>query len=84
MVPADDAFVEHLHVAVAAFVEYAIGQTGQVMGAGSIKHEKPVPWQTLHIIFELNQRRGYRAQNMRFAVLFRRAYVDDHRFGAGF
>ena len=41
-VPADDAFVKHFHVAIAVFIENAIGQTGQVMGAGSIENNWPV------------------------------------------
>jgi hypothetical protein len=36
LVPADDPFVEHFHVAVTVFVKNSIGQTGQVMGARSI------------------------------------------------
>jgi hypothetical protein len=39
LIPADDALVEDFHVAVIFFVQYAIGQTGQVMGASSIQDD---------------------------------------------
>jgi hypothetical protein len=42
LVPTDDPFVEHFHVAETVFVKNAIGQTGQVMGARSIEDEKSV------------------------------------------
>jgi hypothetical protein len=39
LMPADDPLVEDLHVPVALFIEYAIGQTGQVMRARSIEND---------------------------------------------
>jgi hypothetical protein len=39
LIPADDALVEDFHVPVTLFVEDAIGQTGQVMGASSIQDD---------------------------------------------
>ena len=42
LVPADEAFIEHFHIAITVLVEYAISQTGQVMGACSIEHHRPV------------------------------------------
>jgi hypothetical protein len=43
LVPADDPFIEHVHVAKTVFVENAIGQTGQVMGARSIEDDGSIP-----------------------------------------
>ena len=83
-VPAHDTFVENFHVAVTAFVENAISQTGQVMGARSIENDRSVAWNALEIILELAQRRGDGTQNMNFAKLFFAAHVDDQRLGAGF
>ena len=42
LVPADDSFIEHFHVAETVFVENAIGQTGQVMGARSIEDDRSI------------------------------------------
>jgi hypothetical protein len=83
-VPADDALVEDFHVAVAIFVENAIGQTGQVMWASSIQHDWPVLGNAWQICLELGERRGQRAQNMHLAEFLLRAYVDDQRFFPGF
>ncbi len=47
LVPADDPFVEYFHVAVTLFVKHAIGQTGQVMRAGSIEDREAVSWHAL-------------------------------------
>lgn len=43
LVPADDPFVEHFHIAVTVFMQNAIGQTGQVVGARSIEDDRSVP-----------------------------------------
>jgi hypothetical protein len=56
-VPANEAFIKNLHIAIAIFVKNAIGQTGQVMRAGSIENNRPVAGNTFHIVFELGQRR---------------------------
>ena len=55
--PAGEAFVEDLHITVALLVEHAIGQTGQVMGASSIEHERPVSWHLLDMKAELTDGR---------------------------
>ena len=78
--PADDALVEDFHVSVTLFVENAIGQTGQVMGASSIQDDQSVLGNALRISIELRQRRGERAQDMHLMVLFLAAHIDDHRF----
>jgi hypothetical protein len=54
--PADQAFVKNFHIAIATFIENAIGQTGQVMRTGSIENNRSVSWDTLHVFFELSQR----------------------------
>ena len=59
--PTLDAFVEYFHVAVTVFIENAIGQTGQVMGAGSIERNKPIAGNIFDEIFELRERRGHGA-----------------------
>ena len=81
--PTLDAFVEHFHVAVTVFIENAIGQTGQVMGAGSIERDRPITGNIFDEILEIRERRGHRAKYMRFLELFVRAHIDDHRLGAG-
>jgi hypothetical protein len=43
LIPTHDALIENLHVAISFFMENAIGQTGQVMGAGSVEDHRPVP-----------------------------------------
>ena len=58
LIPADDSFVEDLHIAITALVEHAISQTGQVMGARSIEYHRSVVWDAFQIFFELRQRRG--------------------------
>src|ERR1041384_952042 len=63
-VPAANAFVEHFHVAVAVFIENAIGQTGQVVRARSIEHDRSIAWDALEIFLELSERRRDRAENM--------------------
>jgi hypothetical protein len=80
LVPAYDALVENFHVAVTLFVENAVGQTGQVMGASSIQDDRSILGNALHISIELRQRRGERAQDMRFAIFFLAAHIDDHGF----
>ena len=59
--PTLDAFVEHFHVAVTVFIENAIGQTGQVMGTGSIERHRPIAGNIFDEIFELREGRGYGA-----------------------
>lgn len=41
-VPADNSLVENFHVAVTLFIQNAIGQTGQVMRAGSIEDNQAI------------------------------------------
>ena len=60
-VPTFDAFVEHFHVAVTVFIENAIGQTGQVMGTGSIERDRPIARNVFDEIFEFRERRGHGA-----------------------
>jgi hypothetical protein len=84
LVPADDSFVEDFHVAITVFMENAIGQTGQVMGARSIKHNRAVSRNTLEIVLEFRQRCGKRAQDMHFAKFFGAAHIYDDRLGATF
>ena len=54
--PADDSFVENFHVAVAFFVEDAIGQTGQVMWASSIQNRDAIAGNSFDMIAKLRQR----------------------------
>ena len=61
LVPTFDAFVEHFHVAVTVFIENAIGQTGQVMGTGSIECNRSIAGNVFDEIFELRERRGHSA-----------------------
>ena len=84
LVPADDPFVEHFHIAVTIFVEDAIGQTGQVMGARSIEDDGPVARNAFYIVLKFFQWCGDGAEDMHFTKFFLRAHVDDHRLGAGF
>src|SRR5918992_409305 len=84
LVPADQAFIKNLHIAIAIFVENAIGQTGQVMWAGSIENNWPVSWNTLHVFFELSQRGRDGAEDMNFVVFRRGSHIDNQRLFAGF
>ena len=59
--PTDNSFIEHFHVAVTVFVENAVGQTGQVMGAGSIEHDRPIAGNIIDDSFELSEGRRYGA-----------------------
>jgi hypothetical protein len=57
LIPAHDALVENFHVAVTSLVKNAIGQTGQVMGTGSIEHDRSIAGNALQIILEFAKRR---------------------------
>lgn len=83
LIPANDALVEDFHVAVTFFIEDAIGQTGQVMGASSIQDDQSILGKALQISIELRQGRGDRTQNMYFTILFLGAHVDNNRFLSG-
>jgi hypothetical protein len=54
--PARNTFLEHLHVPVAKTVEILIGQTGQMVWAGSIEHHRPVARHIRESLRQLAQR----------------------------
>ena len=80
LVPTHNALIENFHVAVTLFLKNAVGQTGQVMGACSIQDDQSILGDALRIGIELRQRRGERAKDMRFAILFLAAHIDEHGF----
>ena len=84
LIPTNDSFIENLHIAITVFVENAISQTGQVMGARSIEYHEPVVRDAFQIFFELRQRRGLRAQYVYLVELFFRSHIDQHGLGTGF
>jgi len=53
LIPADDAFVENFHVTVTLFIENAISQTGQVVGASSIQDKQLILGNFLHQSIEV-------------------------------
>jgi hypothetical protein len=53
LVPANDPLIENFHVPVTVFIENAIGQTGQVMRASSIKDYRPVARDAFKVAFKL-------------------------------
>ena len=57
-VPADDSLVENFHIPVIVFVENAKGQTGQVVGAGSIEDHEPILGNAFYVSLEFAKRRG--------------------------
>ena len=78
--PAGEALVEDLHVAIAFLVEDAIGQTGQVVRASSIKDDRPVLRNLGQALRHVAQGDGDGARNVGLLVFFAAAHVDDERF----
>jgi hypothetical protein len=40
--PARDPLIEHSEIAISLRVQFLVGQTGQLVGARSVKHNQPV------------------------------------------
>jgi hypothetical protein len=42
--PAGDSLIEHSEIAVSQHIELLVGQTGQLMGTGSVEDDDAVAW----------------------------------------
>jgi hypothetical protein len=58
--PSGEALIENFHVPVAFFVQYAIGQTGHVMGASSIEYHESILRDALNMLGKIAKGRRNR------------------------